>query len=369
MVRSRSKRRVIVDLDALVANFGLLSSKVSPSICGAVVKANAYGLGVREVASALSDAGCEWFFVASSLEAFELREVLPSAEIVAFEGPSIESCAEMLDQNIKPVLNSYEDAKLWAGACAKSEHGACLVHVDSGMNRLGMTATDIDRLLNDESTLSAISIEYVMSHLACADEPGHTRNALQLERFDRLRQRFPDIATSIANSSAVFLGDRYSGDLARVGIAMYGGTPNPAALNPMQNVATVQGQVLQIRKLASDDAIGYGATTIADAGTFLATVAFGYAAGYPRSLGGKAQAYVGGKVVPVIGRISMDSLVVDVSDVADSVNVGDWVTLVGPEVPLDEVAALAGTISYEILVGLGPRVERVYAHGDLRLNS
>ena len=356
---SRSHRRVIVDLDALKANYKTLDKNSGDAICAAVVKANAYGLGVCEVAPALFDAGCRWFFVASADEALELKELLPEAEVGVFEGPI--DCDDLLRQNILPVLNSYDDARLWAEACGEASPGRCIVHIDSGMNRLGMTHSDVTRLVGDTSTLSRLAIEFVATHLANAEQPDDDRNRAQLERFDALRAGLPVHKTSIANSSGVFLADDFCRDMVRAGIAIYGGNPTPGIANPMQSGATVQGRVVQIRNVEEDDAVGYGATADINAGARLATVGFGYADGYLRSLSNVADAMVAGKRVPVIGRVSMDSLVVDITGVGNDIDVGDWVTLVGAGLELDEVAKLAGTISYELLTSLGARVERVYA--------
>ena len=224
-----------------------------------------------------------------------------------------------------------------------------------------MTHSDVTRLVGDTSTLSRLAIEFVATHLANAEQPDDDRNRAQLERFDALRAGLPVHKTSIANSSGVFLADDFCRDMVRAGIAIYGGNPTPGIANPMQSVATVQGRVVQIRNVEEDDAVGYGATADINAGARLATVGFGYADGYLRSLSNVADAMVAGKRVPVIGRVSMDSLVVDITGVGNDIDVGDWVTLVGAGLELDEVAKLAETISYELLTSLGARVERVYA--------
>jgi alanine racemase len=344
-----------IDLDALARNFRLLRDRAAPAECSAVVKANAYGLGVQRVVRRLLREGCERFFVATVAEAREVRALAPSAEIGVFEGARASTVADLAELGARPVLNSLEQAELWRG------RGRALLHIDTGMNRLGFSAGDVVALAIRKDVLADLAIDFVMTHLACADEPDHPLNADQLVVFDRLRRQLPSAPTSIGNSAGTLLGDAYRGDLVRPGIALYGGNPFNDRPNPMECVATLTAPVLQLRDIGEPQTVGYGATYLAAPPARLAVVGIGYADGYPRSLGNAGTVAINGRRVPVVGRVSMDLICVDVSALSrDHVRIGDLVELIGPTVGVDEVAAAAGTISYEILTGLGNRPARLY---------
>ncbi|MDX1508181.1 MAG: alanine racemase [Woeseiaceae bacterium] len=351
-------RRVLIDLDALRDNYRVLQERAAPAECGAVVKSDAYGLGAIECSRALYAAGCRKFFVATLEEAVPLRDEFADIELYALEGLEPERRAEFVAARIWPVLNSLEQVRAWAGA---GDDAHCLVHIDSGMNRLGMTRAEVEALAADRDLLGALTVDYVITHLGCSDEPAHEQNVRQLERFDELRALLPPHKTSIASSPGVFLASEHHGDLARPGISLYGGRPDVGPGNPMREVAKVQGRIVQIREVEDDAYVGYGATEAVAAGSKLATIAFGYADGYPRSLSSKGRVRIGDYVAKVIGRVSMDVTVVDISDAREgSISVGDWATLIGDGIDLDDVAEAAGTISYELLNRIGRRVERVY---------
>ena len=351
-------RRVLINLDALRDNYLLLRDRVAPAACGAVVKADSYGLGAIECSRAMYDAGCRKFFVATLDEAIPLRESLPDIELYALEGLDPPRLDQFVDARTWPVLNTLEQARTWAGAGGEAR---CVVHIDSGMNRLGMTQKEVEALAADTVLVDALNIDYVITHLGCSDEPDHVQNERQLRRFDELRSVLPPHRTSIASSPGVFLASEHHGDLARPGVSLYGGRPDVGPGNTMKEVARVQGRIVQIRDVDHDSFVGYGATEAVDAGTRLATVAFGYADGYPRSLSSKGQVKIGDFLAKVVGRVSMDVTVVDISDAAEgAINVGDWATLIGDGLDLDDVAEAAGTISYEILNRIGRRVERIY---------
>ena len=352
-------RRMRVDLGALTENYRTLKRIAEPSRCAAVVKANAYGLGVSQVATALVSAGCDAFFVATAEEAAELRELTGQEDIFVLEGVDEETVARISDVRAVPVLNTYEEARLWALTAGPAAR--CILHLDSGMSRLGMSSGDVARLLADERVFQALAIDYVMTHLACADETGHPYNAEQMARFAAMRSRLPQYKTSIANSSAILLDSSYHGDLVRAGIALYGGNPQPGQPNLMREVVRVEGRVIQRREVELEVSVGYGATARVKESTQLATVGFGYADGYPRNLSNKGYVVAGGRKTPVVGRVSMDSLVVDVSKIPERDSAeGSWVRLIGGGVDLDQLAEEAGTISYELLTGIGPRVKREY---------
>jgi alanine racemase len=352
-----------IDLDALQRNYLALAAAAAPSSCGAVVKADAYGLGLAQVSSCLHTAGCRDFFVANLAEGIQLRSILGDAQVFVFAGPEPGEEQALQDADLVPVLNSLAQIERWAATPACRRHPVA-IHIDTGMSRLGMDAREVRELAASPALLDGLRIEYLMTHLACADEPGHPLNDEQLQRFDAMRSALPQARLCIGNSAAVFAGTRFCGDLARAGIALYGGNPFVARDNPMETVARLHSPILQVRDITEPSSVGYGATYIAQPPARLATVGAGYADGYPRALGNAAHAYLGGVRVPVVGRVSMDMLTLDVSAVApEAAYPGAMVELLGDHVRLDEVAAAAGTISYELLARLGARWTRRYDGG------
>jgi alanine racemase len=344
-----------VDLDALAYNYRLLCERASPAECSAVVKADAYGLGVERVVQRLLREGCRRFFVATMAEAREVRALAPDVEIGVFEGALPTTVAELVALNARPVLNTLEQVERWRG------HGRALLHLDTGMNRLGLSSGDVAALAVRKDVLADLPLDFVMTHLACADEAAHPMNAEQLLRFDAMRLALPTAATSIGNSAGTLLGAEFRGDLVRPGIALYGGNPFSDRPNPMRGVVTLTAPILQLREIGEPQTVGYGATYLAQAPARIAVVGIGYADGYPRSVGNVGAVAVHGTRVPVVGRVSMDLIMVDVGSMPrDAVRVGDPVELIGPTIGVDEVAAAAGTISYEILTGLGNRLVRLY---------
>lgn len=348
--------RVEIDLAALARNYSRLSEAAAPGACGAVVKANAYGLGAEPICEALYANGCRHFFVATINEALQLRELRSDIEILVLNGLQSLSNEVFSDAGLIPVLNSRRELSQWGSA------GPAAVHLDTGMSRLGLSADDVGALKLEADRAPRIDARYVMTHLACADEPGHALNAVQIESFNELRTLWPDARTSIGNSAGTFLGGDFKSDLARPGIALYGGNPFHREASPVESVVTVRARILQLRDISPGTSVGYGASFVAETGLRIATVALGYADGYLRSLGNCGIGEVSGRRVPVIGRVSMDFVCLDVSEIPrEAVREGDWATLIGGSVTIDEVAALAGTISYELLTALGDRLERVYS--------
>lgn len=346
-----------VDLDALARNYRKLRALAGAAECAAVVKADAYGLGLGPVAERLARAGCRRFFVATLREGVALRRLLADVPISVLEGPAAGAEPRFVDFGLTPVLNTVAQVEGWVRAGG----GPAALHLDTGMARLGLGAAEVEELAGRRELLRALRLDCIMTHLACADEPGHALNARQLEIFDTLRRRLPAARTSIANSAGVLLGGAYLGDLVRPGIALYGGNPRGTGPSPVEPVATLEGRILQLRDVTAATTVGYGATHRAEPPSRLAVLGVGYADGYPRCLGNRAQAAYRGLRVPVVGRVSMDLLCVDVSAVArGEISVGDYVELFGPTVALDEIAASAGTLAYEILTGLGARLERRY---------
>lgn len=348
---------LVVDLDALARNFRRMRDAAAPSECAAVVKADAYGLGLAPVAARLALEGCKHFFVATIDEGRELRRLLADATIYVLEGVPSGAAAVLHAARLVPVLNSLDQIACWADAGG----GPAVLHVDTGMSRLGLAEAEVRRLADEPKRLAGIDVEYVMTHLACADAPAHTLNDAQLLAFERLRRMLPPAPTSIGASAGIFLDRRHRGDLVRAGIGLYGGNPFSDRECPVEPVVTLRARIVQIRDVASVGTVGYGATHAVRPPCRLAVCAVGYADGYPRAVGNHCHASFKGVRVPVVGRVSMDLTCVDVSAVpADAIRPGDYIDLIGGAVTLDEVASAADTIGYEILTRLGSRLERRY---------
>ena len=339
----RSYARLRVDLGALVSNLSLLARAASPAKCGAVVKADAYGLGMIPVSRALYAAKCRQFFVSEVYEGVALRQSLAQAEIYLFSGVTDETAADCLRHGLIPVLSSHEQIDLWS---KRANGRPAAVKIDTGMTRLGLPWDGVT-----QATLSGINTSLLMTHLACADTPAHPLNDTQLQRFARVRAAFPDTPTSIGNSAGTLSGEATRGELCRCGIGLYGGNPFSRGRNPFQAVAHLEGQVLQIKNVAGDEHIGYGASFQVSGKLRLAIVGLGYANGLPRALSSLGEASFEDQACPIIGRISMNLTAIAVPE-NSTLGVGDWVQFIGASRTLDEVAALTGTIGYEILTGL-----------------
>jgi len=359
-----------IDLDALAANYRRLRDLAGSAECAAVVKADAYGLGMAEAAPALARAGCKTFFVATLAEARALRALLPQAIIYVFSGLMAGTAGLYRAANLRPVLNSAEEIKEWASFClSRGEPLPCAVHIDSGMNRLGLSSDEVDQVAEARDLWRAMTLSLVMSHLACADEPGHPKSETQRNMFDRLRARLPQASASLANSAGILLGPGFAYDMVRPGIALYGGHPRRHGKNPFRLVVHLKGRVLQVRLVAPGETIGYGATRTMTRPSRIAVVSVGYADGFFRSLSAKdgqdsLAVYFGPHAAPILGRVSMDLITIDVSDVPEEISSrGAWVELMGPNVEAHQVAARAGTIDYEILTNLGRRAFRRYLGG------
>ncbi len=343
----------------------------SPAECGAVVKADAYGLGMAQAAPALARVGCKTFFVATLGEGGALRQLLPDVTIYVFAGLMPGTAEQYRKHDLRPVLNSAEEIREWAvfSAGAEGERLACAVHIDSGMNRLGLSANEVDEVAALRDLWSAFTLSLVMSHLACADEPKHPKSEAQRNVFDRLRARLPTAPASLANSAGILLGRAYTYDLVRPGIALYGGKPCATDKNPFKPAVHLKGRILQVRNAAAGETIGYGATRSLKRASRIAIVSVGYADGFFRSLSNKdgekgLAVYIAAHAAPILGRVSMDLITVDVSDVPERLaRRGEWVELIGPNVPAQELAHYAGTIDYEVLTNLGRRAFRRYIGG------
>jgi alanine racemase len=324
---------------------------------------------MARVAPALMNAGCKTFFVALMHEGLALRALLPDAQIQVFNGTDTESAPAMAAAGLIPVLNHPGQIEAWhMEATRLGKPLPAMIHADTGMTRLGLNGQEIKALVEAGKHRDGLNIGTIMSHLACADDADHSMNAHQLENFQstlKIMAPLGDLKASLANSSAIFLGDQYHFDLTRPGSALYGITPHGlkdgASPNPMAQVITLQGKILQIRGIDRPSSVGYGATHQAEKGQKIAIVGVGYADGYLRSLSNSATATLGGIRVPVVGRVSMDLITLDVTNVPDQVaRPGALVELIGPDHSVDALAREAGTIGYEILTALGPRFHRHY---------
>ncbi len=358
-----------IDLAAVAANWRRLDGMVAGETA-AVVKADAYGLGAEKIAPALAAAGCKTFFVALIDEGVALRTFLGGGEAVIYVlGGLLPGTEEMfVEHALRPVLNSLSEIHAWAAFCsAGGEKPAAAVHIDTGMSRLGLGDRELAALIDDLSPLRAFTLSLVLSHLACAEDAANPKNAEQLAAFNKATAAFGAAKRSLANSPGIFLGPRYHFDLVRPGVAVYGSDPTPGKSNsdpnpnsnPMAQVVSLQGKIIQVRDIDSPSTVGYGATRTVAPGTKIATVALGYADGYPRSLSNLAGGYIGGVRAPLVGRVSMDLITFDVS-AADAVRPGDFIDLIGPHNDIDALAREAGTIGYEILTLLGRRYHRRY---------
>ncbi len=359
-----------IDLDALSENYRRLAEHAGPAECGAVVKADAYGLGMAEIAPALWRVDCRTFFVATLGEGHALREMLPDATIYVFNG-LFEGTAPLFHRHdLRPVLNSADEIAEWAEYCEQTRARlAAAVHIDSGMNRLGLSAAEVETVAAAQQLWPAFELVLVMSHLACADDPAQPKNVAQRHLFERLRQKLPEAPASLANSAGILLGSNYAYDLVRPGIALYGGHPRRKGENPFCQMVRLDGRIVQVRNAEAGETIGYGATRTLRRTSRIAAVAAGYADGLFRLLSAGddvdgLSVFVGSQAAPILGRISMDLITIDVTGIPEHLaRRGAWVELIGPNVTAQTHAARVGTIDYEVLTNLGPRAFRRYIGG------
>jgi alanine racemase len=384
-----------IDLSASAQNYLSLAKRLKKGAdCGAVVKADAYGLGAAEISKALYEQNCRHFFVATFEEGVEVRNSLsrsagegwgegvsppvqnfdiapggttpsprPSpagrerGSIYVLHGPHGAKPEDFTAHGLTPVLNTPEDIARWSNFAKKTgKKQPAILHLDTGMNRLGLNPSDVPRTAPE-----GIDIRYVMSHLACADEPAHPKNREQLDLFKTLiAQMGIPARLSFANSGGILLGPDYHFDLARPGCGIYGINPHPAAPNPVLNVVTFRARILQVRDVDRGGSVGYGASCAVAPGTKCATISAGYADGLFRSLSGSGTVVIGGEKCRILGRVSMDSVVADVTALKTGPKPGDWAEIIGPHQNVDDIAAQAGTIGYEILTALGKRYKRTY---------
>jgi alanine racemase len=355
-----------VDLAALEANWRALGRRVMPSECSAVIKADAYGCGIEPVAARLSKAGCKTFFVADLAEARRARSAAPDAAIYVLNGLLPGTASAFADLHARPVIGSMAELAEWDAFCTGQQwQGGAALHVDTGMNRLGISANEAAALaprIRSENH----GITLLMSHLACSEVEDHPLNQRQINLFREVRILYRGIPSSLANSSGIFLGNAAHCDMVRPGVALYGVNPTPGRSNPTRPVIELQARIVQLRIVPKGETVGYDAAWTAKHATKLAVVAVGYADGYLRAASASddapgADAIVAGKRCPIAGRVSMDLIAIDITDLPDnSARRGELAKLIGDEISVDDVASAAGTIGYEVLTSLGRRYHRVY---------
>ncbi len=367
---SRACCLLSIDLGAIAENYQTLRRQCHAQAVAAVVKADGYGLGAAAVAPVLARAGARSFFVAQLEEAIALRPVLdaviPACSILVLNGLMPGAEDDYRAHNIAPVLNSLEEIERWrAYNRAQSLTLPAAVHVDTGMRRLGLSPADLARIAAAPDLLEGLVVTLVMSHLACADEPEHRKNGEQLAAFKAALSHLPKVTASLANSAGMLLDPAYHFNLARPGVALYGVNPTPGRPKELKQVVRLQGKILQLGEIDAGETVGYGATYRAATRRTIATVGAGYADGFLRHLSNRAHAFIEGRQVPLVGRVSMDLITLDVTDLpAAAVRPGSWVDLIGSGDGVERLAEEAGTIGYEILTSLGRRYHRHYLGPD-----
>ena len=352
-----------IDLAALARNYRRLSAEVAPGRAAAVVKADAYGLGADRIVSALQAVGCRDFFVAHFVEALRLGSHLPEdTTLYVLNGLQPGNEAYAAARGIVPVINALEQWHQWAGAArALGRTLPAVLQFDTGMSRLGLPPEDRRQLASLMAAESGIDVRFVMSHLAYADDAESGQNEEQLAEMTKIAAEFSGLPVCFANSGGIFLGKAYQGPLARPGIALYGGAPTAGHANPMEPVVSLDVAVVQTRTVPAGTRVGYGGTHVTTGETRLATIAAGYADGLPRSLSGRGAVYCDGIRLPIVGRVSMDSITIDISALPEGrLVLGSLVEVLGAHQTLEDVARDAGTISYEIVTSLGRRYARRY---------
>lgn len=350
-----------IHLSRITENYHRLKKQFTGPQTAAVIKANAYGLGAVRVANALTAAGCEWLFVASLEEGVALRNAGIQTRLAVFHGPFAGQEAAFIEHGLLPVINHIPQLERWMLVTAHHPSADYMLHVDTGMCRLGLSDADVKWLVAHGHTLLARKPLYLLSHLACSNNPTHVKNAEQLARFAKIQVQFPNIPTSFCNSSGIYLPADFHGILARPGSALYGINPTPEQTNPMRHVADLSAPIIMIRDLDRDETVGYGATHPAKKGSRIAIVQMGYADGLLRILSNKGRVFMDDIACPIVGRVSMDMIAVDLASVPErKLAAGVMVDIICSHQPVDDIATQAATIGYEIFTRLGGRLERRY---------
>jgi alanine racemase len=367
---------VTIDLGAIVANWRMLAERSGAQECAAVVKANAYGCGIEPVVKALSGAGCHTFFVAVPEEGGRVKKTLADARCFVLNGLFASAAPYYLNEDLIPILGSVPEIATWVDT-AKSQGRPlpCAIHMDSGMTRLGLSYDELRQVVGHSTIMDHLDVQLFMTHYACADDIGHDQTERQREVFLKGAALLPNVPRSAANSAASLQGERHGFELARPGVAIYGGEALNDTPNPMQQVVKLEGRIVQIRSAKAGDRVGYGGAEVLARDSRIAYISVGYADGYHRGASHKgvpmrqvappALAAFKGTIINGIGRISMDLCAFDVTDIPESdIAAGDWIELFGDAIHIDEVARASGTIGYELLTGLGNRYSRIYVGAD-----
>jgi alanine racemase len=351
-----------IDLDAIAANWRSLRARLKRGAeAAAVVKADAYGVGMTQVAPRLWRAGCRLFFVADAGEGLALRHLLPEARIAILDGFEAGASREFSRGRLIPVLNHLGQVKDWGKA---GRGGPAILHVDTGMARLGMPPEEAARLAVDATPLNGIPLAGVMSHLTTAWNRAAKVNRTQLDAFCVLLKSLPPAPASLASSSGIFLGPAYHFDFVRPGAALYGANPLPGHINPMKQAIKLKAKILQVRNLDKGQAIGYDGTFRMKRNGRVATLAMGYADGWLRAASNRASVSIGDKRAPIVGRISMDLITINVTGInPELTQPGSYVYLLDGRYGVDDFARDAGTIAYEVLTQLGGKHHRIYRGG------
>jgi alanine racemase len=360
-----------INLTALQSNYKSLAKKAGKAACGAAIKGEAYGLGMAQASKALWDAGCRDYFVARPKEGEELRGLLSEATIYILDGLLPGQSEFYALHKLRPALTSIDGAQEWSAFGKRNGQALpCALHVDTGINRLGLSMQDFHGLTLDKSLMQGLDVSLLMSHLACADSPDHPLNEKQRQRFSVVRSALPNVPASLANSSGIYLGKGFTHDLVRPGVALYGGNPISPKKNPMQPVVHLEGKIIQVRDVKKGETIGYSGTWKAPRDSRIAILGAGYRDGVPRTLSSKqkdgpAQVWIAGKRCPIVGRVSMDMMAIDVTELKPTLlQKTGRAEIFGRHISIDEAASWAGTISYEVLTRLGSRYARVYSKAE-----
>ena len=355
-----------INIDSIIHNYQLINNKVGNTECAAVLKADAYGMGASVIAKALDKAGCSTFFVATIDEGIELRACFSKNENqIAVLSGLLEGSEDIFYSNkLTPVLNDTEQIKKWAIYNKQKKISApSILHIDTGMNRLGLTINELYDIIKKPTELKELHVEWIMSHLACGDQPCDMMNEKQLSVFLNAKKEFPNVKASLANSAGVFLGQSYHLDMVRPGIALYGSGSGSMHSKPLKQVIKLYSRILQIRTLSTGASVGYGASYRVSEATRVATVGLGYADGYLRSLSNCSWVFFNGLRLPVIGRISMDYITIDITQIAsEKIKTGDFIEIIGDKFTLDDLATVANTVPHELLTRLGTRHHRIYSN-------
>ena len=357
---SHASAILTIDLAAVRENYNILKRAVNGVECAAVVKANGYGLGADKIGPTLVKAGCTKFFVAHLEEGIKLRNYVGDAEIHILGGllPGVSDAYR--DHQLIPVIGSLREFTIWS-SYTKDSNLPCDIHVDTGMLRLGLPPDELRQIADNPELLVGLNISNVLSHLASADELESSQTGKQLKAYKEARDILPMGNACLANSSGIFFGTPYHFDMVRPGVALYGANPIPNSKNPMQPAINLKARIVQTREARVGDTVGYGAGHKVTGHSKIATLAVGYADGYLRSLSSNAFGYIGEHRIPLVGRVSMDLITFDVTQVPVNLcTVGAWVELIGPNHSVDDLANEGGTIGYEVLTSLGSRYHRVY---------